>query len=403
MDWKTFAIVGRTFAQVFPNSLLVSAKPSGLSTDYLLVGFKGRQRAVLEYAEQKLGCVQQSKNVTLINPKLLYRFIASEDLEQLFGKGPINTDNKPILEFAAPKLMYQDDPAIVENIKAKGWIGAATKKIVQQVVTDVNAEIDFAAYALSVNAPFGNMVDLSKASPVQKERFYKLVESYCTKDMLDYKLFNEELTQRCLAIEIEYVKNNIDRMPDKAVSYFWLADSYHEKGMLDEAVTNYLNSLKLKYDNAELHANLGMTLNLLGRTDEAVVHLNEALRIKPAVAEVHRDLGIILSKQGKLSDAVKHYTEALRIKPNLVNVRRYLADTLVQQGKFDESIREYNKILQKFPDDPIVHNNLGIALAEYGKFDEAIAHFTKALQIKPDFADAKKNLNYAIEKRNKSK
>ncbi|MDX2500102.1 MAG: fused MFS/spermidine synthase, partial [Deltaproteobacteria bacterium] len=53
MDWETFALVGRTFAGVFPNGLLLVTNPSGGGNDYLLVGFKGQERLNLAYADQK--------------------------------------------------------------------------------------------------------------------------------------------------------------------------------------------------------------------------------------------------------------------------------------------------------------------------------------------------------------
>ncbi|MCJ7777984.1 MAG: fused MFS/spermidine synthase, partial [Sedimentisphaerales bacterium] len=154
MNWPTFSVVGRTFAQVFPNSLLVSTSPSGEGIDYLLVGIKGDYKLNLESAERKISCAQRSKNITLPDPKLLYRLLVSENLPGLFGQGPANTDNRPRLEFAAPKLMYQADPTIQENLLSKAWLRPETKNIIQQVTSDVNAQIDFAAYALSVNAPF---------------------------------------------------------------------------------------------------------------------------------------------------------------------------------------------------------------------------------------------------------
>ena len=69
MDWETFALVGRTFAGVFPNSLLLVTEPSGMGNDYLLVGFKGQDRLNLEYADPKRAHVQKSKNVTLKDPR----------------------------------------------------------------------------------------------------------------------------------------------------------------------------------------------------------------------------------------------------------------------------------------------------------------------------------------------
>jgi spermidine synthase len=212
MDWPTFAIVGRTFARVFPNSLLVLAQPTIAGHDYLLVGFKGKDRLVLENAERKLSCIQQSKNVTLSDPKLLYRLIVSEDLQGLFR-----------LEFAAPKLMYRDDPMIRRNIYSKKWLTLGTRNIIQQVITDVDAQIDFAAYALSLYLPLRDMVDLSKATPLQKERFFKLMEAHCANNPIDYSVFkNDELKQRCRSIQIEAIQNKIALMPDKAASYLYL-------------------------------------------------------------------------------------------------------------------------------------------------------------------------------------
>ena len=72
MDWPTFALIGRTFAQVFPNSLLVNLDllnidPLSIGADYLLIGFKGDKGLDIDIAEQNLIYAQQSKNMTILN------------------------------------------------------------------------------------------------------------------------------------------------------------------------------------------------------------------------------------------------------------------------------------------------------------------------------------------------
>ncbi|GAI21553.1 unnamed protein product [marine sediment metagenome] len=92
--------------------------------------------------------------------------------------------------------MYRDDPMIRRNIYSKKWLTLGTRNIIRQVITDVDAQIDFAAYALSLYEPFRNMVDLSKATPLQKERFFKLMEAYCADSSVDYSVFkNDELNK----------------------------------------------------------------------------------------------------------------------------------------------------------------------------------------------------------------
>jgi len=397
MDWPTFALVGRTFAEVFPNSLLALTEPSTISQDYLLVGFKGRNRLTLDSAKQKLSCIQQSKNVTLRDPRLLYRLIASEDLNRLFGQGPVNTDSRPRLEFAAPKLMYNDDPMIISNIKDKKWLSPVTINIVERVTTNVDAQIDFAAYAVSLYEPFYDMVDLSKATPSQKERFFKLMETYAAKNLIDYPIFTDDkLKQRCISIQIETIENNIELMPDKALSYSYLANLYYGEDMLDEAITNYSKSLQFEPDSASAHGNLGHALFRQGNFEEAIKHYKEVLRIKPYLADVHNDLGRARAHQGNLEEAVKHYTEALRIRPDFADAHSYLGCALAQQDNLDEAITHFCEALRIRPDFADAHNDLGSALAQQGNDEEAIKHYTEALRIKPDFVIAHNNLGILL-------
>ena len=402
MDWPTFALVGRTFAQVFPNNLLVITAPSNVGNDYLLVGFKGEDRLILENAKRKLSYVQQSKNVTLTDPRLLYRLVVSEDVQGFFDKGPVNTDNWPVLEFAAPKLLYRSDPMIERNIRAKRWLSPATRDIIRQVRADVNAQIDFAAYALSVYKPFAGMVDLEKATPLQKERFFELMEAYCANNSIDYSIFkDEELKQRCHSIQIETIESNIDLMPDKALSYFYLADIYYEKGVLDKAIESHYKSLQIRPDDAIVHYNIGYALNTLGRFDEAILHFIEVLRINHSFSKAHSELAYALARQGRLDEAIEHYNEVLRIEPNNVKAHSNLGGVFTKQGRFDEAIAHFTEALRIEPDFADAHNNLGYALARSRKFDRAIEHYTEALRIKPNFADAHYNFGVALARQGK--
>jgi len=364
MDRPTFALVGRAFAQVFPNNILVSCEPAGLGSDCLLVGLNGEDRLSLENAKRNISYTRKSKNITLLDPGLFYRLIISEDMQKLFGDGPANTDIRPRLEFAAPKMMYRSDPSIPANIRSNRWVCPETADIIEQVTTNVDSQIDFAAYALSVFAPFSDMIDSSRATPGQKERFFKLMEEYCAGEIMNYALLGDkELRQSCRAVQIQTIINNIDSMPDKPSSYLYLGDLYFASDMGAEAIESYSKSLQIKPDSAQAHMNLGIAFN----------------------------------ESKKFNNAIAHFIAAMQIRPDFATrVHKHLGYTLFLAGRLAQSAKEYQEYLKAHPDDAQIHNDLGVVFARSGDLDGAIKHFRRAVRIKPDLAEANKHLGNAL-------
>jgi len=423
LDWQTFALVGRTFAEVFPNSILVQISPSGVGNDYLFVGFNGEHKLSLENARRNLTYAQLSPNVTINDPRLFYLLIFSEDLPKFFGEGFIDTDNRPRLEFAAPKLMYHRDTEITKNVLTKRWLSPQSRDIVTHIAADIDAQINLAVYALSVYSPFPNMVDTTKATPAQKERYFKLMEDYYSNNPIENSSVfkNSELKKRCISAQINAVRTNIDRLPDKPTSYSYLALLYYGEGMLDEAVANLTKSLQLKPDDAQNHYNLGLALETQGKIDDAVSQYNQALQLNPndtrarynlgnifqsqgkfdkAISQyrqvlqitpddekAHNNIALALYSQGKLDEAVYHYHRALQIKPDFFEANYNLGSILSSQGKTDEAINCLREALRLNPNDAEVHNNLAVILLEQGKLNEAIDLFRQALKLKPDYAE----------------
>jgi Flp pilus assembly protein TadD len=147
-----------------------------------------------------------------------------------------------------------------------------------------------------------------------------------------------------------------------------------DKGLLDEAIAEYREALRIKEDYAAAHNNLdvaaahnniGLALQAKGRLDEAIAAYQEALRIKKDYAEAHHNLGAALSKKGRLDEAIAEFREAIRIKK----------------------------------DDPGTHYNLGVVLAIKGRLDEAVAEFKEAIRLKKDYAEAHCNLGSVLGQR----
>jgi len=407
MDWKTFSLIGRTFSRVFPNSLIVTTSPSGSMTDLMLIGFKDRGGLELAYAEQKLRSMEKLKNLSLLKPELLFRLIVSEDLQKFFGPGRMNTDNHPLLEFAAPKLMYSDGEMIPRNMKSKDRItlGSEIRTIRRTTMTDVDDQIDFAALALSVYSPFENMVDLSKASPGQKERFFELMTSYCVNNEINFSIFNgdeKEVFQRCLSTQIKVIQSKIDFLPDRLIAANYLGNLYNINGNYAEAIGYYSEVLKKDPYSSVARNNLGISLRSVGRFDEAINHFFKAVQMNPEYGKSHYNLGVALKEINRFDEAIHHYSEALRINPKHINAHNKLGLVLAGQGKFDEAITHYSAVLKIDNENAEAYNSMGAALAMQGKFDAAIHSFSMVVQIDPNHVKAHYNLGLSLTQQGRS-
>jgi spermidine synthase len=432
MDWDTFALVGRSFADVFPNSLLVNMVPHKHGGDYLLLGFKGNQKRGFEHARHKLAFIRKSKNLTLEDPQLLYRRVVSEDLKTLFGAGEINTDSRPRLEFAAPKLMYHGAGSIDERIQAKKWktISKDTLDTIEQVEGNVDRQIDDASFSLSVYSPFPGMVDLAKANTEQKERFFELFDRYCADNELDYSIFADDaLRQRCASIQVDVLLDKIDRLPDRSASILYLGNlyallgrlpeaihyfqkrlqaeprspaahtnlgvAYAKLGRLEDAIGQFALALQIDPEDPQAYYNLGIALKKQDRLEEAARNLSYALLFRPDFADAHYQMGLVRANQGNLPDAIRHFSEAVTLNPKSMRTHNDLGIALARQGRLDGAIQHFSEAAAIAPEDAEVRNNLGLAMLQNGRFEDALIQFKIALRINPNFADARRNLQKA--------
>ena len=177
--------------------------------------------------------------------------------------------------------------------------------------------------------------------------------------------------------------------------------SFHQLGLLDEAIHCYRKTLQLNSNNADALSNMGGALQYTGKLDEAVISLTKAISIKPDFAEAFSNLGNALKEQGKLDEAVASYQKAISIKPDYTEAFHNLGNVLTDQGKLDEAVASYRKALSFKQDYAEVYSNLGAALQEQGKLDKAVDNYQKAISFKPGYAKAYNNLGVALKNQGK--
>jgi tetratricopeptide (TPR) repeat protein len=158
--------------------------------------------------------------------------------------------------------------------------------------------------------------------------------------------------------------------------------------LLDEAIAECREALRLKKDYSGAHNNLGNVLQCKGRLDEAIAEYRNAIRLQKDNAAAHYNLGIALHDKGHLDEAIAEWREALRIKKDYAEAHNGLGSALLIKGQLDEAIGEYREAIRLKKDSAEAHNNIGVALRKKGLLDEAIAEYREAIRLKKDYSEA---------------
>ena len=199
------------------------------------------------------------------------------------------------------------------------------------------------------------------------------------------KKFNEAIIHYKKSIEIKF---------DYAEAHNNLGISLQKLNNLKDAMTSYKNALKYKPNFSDAQNNLGTTLRKFGKFEEAILRYYQALKINPNYAEAYNNLGNALVELGKFEEAIINHQNAIKINPNYAEAYSNMGNALAKLGKFEEAITNHQRALKIDSNYVEAHSNLGNTLAELGKFEEATTSYQKALKINPKYIEA--NFNQSI-------
>ena len=176
-------------------------------------------------------------------------------------------------------------------------------------------------------------------------------------------------------------------------------------------------------------ANLGATLQSMGRLDDALVHLGAAAAARPDDAAAANNLGAALLAAGKGKEAIEQFRRAVTLRPPLptratTSARRCwreatrtppsssfertltlrpsdagalndLGTALAMQGQLSRAAEMFERAVRADPGHAYAHYNVAEVLARRGRLREAIAHYEAASRLRPGDEDIKRQLEAA--------
>ncbi len=302
IDWPAFSMVGRTFAEIFPNSLLLT---TGLRGDYLLVGFKNKMRLNPEIAAKNIEYAKQSKNLIVPNPRIFYHLLVNENLPWLFGKGDMNSDNLPLLEYVAPRLVQVYDQEIIKNMQEKNWLEFDSKQIITDLTMNLDTRMDLIEYLLQFDKSIKGLLSIAELSEAQKQRYLQILEAHARKHLMyDYSFIDDESMQKqVIFTQVQAVQEKLPTFPDKVWANYHLGNLYDLMNIKSAAAAYFKEVLKIDPNHVQSLNNLGTILMDLGNSEAAAKYFQAALAINPTYQVASRNLETVQKKlEQKISE-----------------------------------------------------------------------------------------------------
>ena len=354
-------MVARTFREVFPHATLWRAAPG----DYLLLGTT--RPLVIDgaaMAERFAAAAGVRADLALFDwsdpTDLVHRMLLGQaDLARFAAGAPLNTDDRPRLEFAAPKALYAatslDNDRILRSFRRDDLppiAGADAARLVAPEARLRAARLHWAMDgpedALDQVRRMGAAAALPPDAQLARARL----------------LFSLGRLDESLAAFADLVRGRDD--PTVAA----VAESYRRAGAiladfgLGEGLLAHAYPSRTRWDPAEAHDNLG---NFFVRT------------------------GVRTGEPAFFDLAVEHFEAALDLEPAAYEVLNNLGGARFEQGRMDEAIAAYQRSLARRPRSPQARFNLGLAYERSGRTAEAIAAYEEASRLAPDWPLPRQN------------
>lgn len=348
MDWPLFSLVGRTFATVFPNSILMSTNPGRLGPDFLFIGFKGSKHIDEAVATRNHAYSKRSPHLNLNDHRLLRSLIINENLAALFGEGPLNTDDRPRLEVAAPKMMHLSENAgqIENKLISRIRLSESTRQTLKSFWAEKKSQIDYAAFVLSFHGYDPNLFDFHGLPPELREQFARILEKHCSEAIIsDFGMFgDDQLKKRCLAASLNKALANVNVARSKADNFYYIGVLYQELGFSKKALAHLFEALRIEPDDEDMNRTLKQALSAFPPED-ALRNLRVQLSQNPMNPAFHFQLGAAYHAAGNVVQAVKNYQQALSIQSDFLPALKSLALLHMKTGKYSSAEMLFKKII----------------------------------------------------------
>ncbi|GJQ58410.1 MAG: tetratricopeptide repeat protein [Candidatus Scalindua sp. AMX11] len=212
----------------------------------------------------------------------------------------------------------------------------------------------------------GEFVEVRETEMVKSEEDVELVET-------------TESTDR----EAELELSETDETVSESLGSEHLARGieYYNNGMLDEAISEFQEVLKVNEDDLDAHFNLGKVYVDKEMFEEAISQYEKVIDLDPAHIDANLELGMLYMDFDQIDEALLLYKNASMENPENTYLHFHLGEAYFRKQRYDKAILEFNRALSINNMDPEIQYRLAETYKETKQFDLAMEHVKRAREL----------------------
>ena len=356
-----------TFRTEFPHAMLWTLT----EYDFLLLGSPSPltiDEHVLQHNFERVSGDLKEVRIQDLYSVTSLLFLRDQELDRFAEGAVLNTDDRPVLEFRAPRFIHANTAD--ENFAA---LSAARDNPKESNATSENHRHKGEMF-LSAEAFKEAMKEFraALALDVNDEQAWKgLVETERGADRSELQTFFEEAL----------------RTQPLRVVRFAAADFYSQQGRYTRAVEILDDALKEDPNSLQTLEKLADVLGLQGSARLPQV-AERLLTIAPENTIGLYHVATIRLYQSRLDEAIQIAKRLLQHEPQNIRGRNLLAIAYGQTFQPELAEAEFRRAIEQSPEDWLSCNNYGLFLLERGKPAEALQQFRHAISINPENVQA---------------
>ena len=346
---EDFAIIVRSFQAAMPYNSLWMVN-NCLNKHAVLMGTLLPTRIDFLHIKKLVERPDIATDLKEINVHSVYDFldcfvVYQDGLRKIGGTGPLNTDDRPFLEFGAAikrdtdgcwmavfGQIYRNHYPFFQNVVNIGQTEQEAQKhrgMMEQYFKGTH------------HALLGLLAILQGDSEIMNREFEMALKS--NPQDRDVQSCLDELNRETIAL-----KEAVEKKPDEPPLRSRLAKRYFLLRDYERAAEQYVVFLELEPHNAAGWNNLGLCRSRTEQYDEAISNFNKAIANDPLLVFAYVNLARVYEKCGDLAAASKMLEKAVSVSPDAERVQ--ICDTLARsyfmQKKYDLALEILEKAIE---------------------------------------------------------